>query len=203
MKGLPGSSSVSPEELATHRDVLLRFALLHLRDQPAAEDAVQDTLLAALDALDTFRGESSLQTWLVGILKRRLVDHFRRQQRQVDATEVGLDRSDADDAGLLTQLFDRSGKWVSAPRPWPDPYAAMEQAGFWQAFEECIRHLPARQARAFVLRELVGLEAAEICKELAINPSNYWVLLHRARLRLRDCLEQHWFSGQSPEGNAS
>ena len=184
-------------ELAEHRPVLLRYARLHLRDAAAAEDAVQDTLVAALQAATTFRGGSSLQTWLIAILRRKLIDQLRRGKREIAETDAGLDMAGGDDGGLLNRLFERSGHWAVAPAVWPDPDAALEQADFYAAFEECVRGLPERTAQAFVLREVSGLEAAEICKELAISTSNYWVLMHRARLRLRECLEICWFGSRS------
>lgn len=183
-------------ELAGHRPVLLRYARLHLRDAAAAEDAVQDTLLAALQSAAGFRGGSSLQTWLIAILRRKLIDQLRRGKREVAEADTGLNTGD-DDTGLLTRLFERNGHWAVPPAVWADPDGSLEQADFYAAFEECVQGLPERTAQAFVLREVSGFEAAEICKELAISTSNYWVLMHRARLRLRDCLEKRWFGSRS------
>lgn len=181
-------------ELAEHRPVLMRHARLHLRDAATAEDAVQETLVAALQSGDSFSGESSLQTWLIAILRRKLIDHLRRGRREVAAADAGLDTTDSDESGFINRLFEHNGHWATPPAAWTNPDAALEQAEFYAAFEECVRGLPERTAQAFVLREVGGLEAAEICKELAISASNYWVLMHRARLRLRECLQKRWFA---------
>ena len=181
-------------EIAGHRPVLLRYARLHLRDAAAAEDAVQETLVAALQSVAGFSGESALQTWLIAILRRKLIDHLRRGRREMAAADAGLDTADSDDGGVINRLFESNGHWATPPAAWSNPDAALEQAEFYAAFDECVRGLPERTAQAFVLREVSGLEAAEICKELAISTSNYWVLMHRARLRLRECLQKRWFA---------
>lgn len=184
-------------ELAEHRPVLMRYARLHLRDAAAAEDAVQETLVAALQSAESFSGESALQTWLIAILRRKLIDHMRRGRREVAAADAGLDTADSEESGFINRLFERNGHWAVPPAVWANPDAALEQADFYAAFEECVQGLPERTAQAFVLREVSGLEATEICKELAISTSNYWVLMHRARLRLRECLEKRWFGSRS------
>ncbi|MCC7258283.1 MAG: sigma-70 family RNA polymerase sigma factor [Gammaproteobacteria bacterium] len=189
------------EEIVSHREVLLRYARVHLRDAAAAEDAVQDTFLAALQARATFRGDSTLRTWLIGILRRKLVDRMRRAGTEVTQTDAGLDlTADPDESGLLARLFDQAGHWAAGPRTWADPQAALEQDGFWRAFEACVGALPPRAARVFVMRELVGLGPEEVCQECAISASNYWVIMHRARLRLRECLERCWFSPDETRG---
>jgi len=185
------SGAITEQELADCRPALLRYARLHLRDAAAAEDAVQDTLVAALQAATTFRGESALQTWLIGILRRKLIDQLRRRSATVSATEF----DSGDDPGLLERLFARDGHWAAPPQAWQQPDTAFEQADFYAAFAACVQSLPERTARTFVLREVDGLEAAEICKELGLSASNYWILMHRARLRLRECLEKRWFGG--------
>lgn len=182
------------QELADCRPALLRYARLHLRDASAAEDAVQDTLVAALQAAATFRGESALQTWLIGILRHKLIDQLRRRRHEIPGSEAGLDADEAADSGLLERLFERNGHWAAPPQAWQRPDAALEQADFYAAFEACVQGLPERTAQTFVLREVDGLDAAEICKELRLSPSNYWVMMHRARLRLRECLEKRWFA---------
>ena len=183
--------------LAEHRPVLLRYARLHLRDAAAAEDAVQETLVAALQSAGSFGGNSSLQTWLIAILRRKLIDHLRRGRREIAAADAGLETPDSDESGLVNRLFERDGHWATPPGVWSNPDAALEQAEFYAAFDECVRGLPERTAQVFVLREVDGLEAAEICKELAISTSNYWVLMHRARLRLRECLQKRWFGAHT------
>ena len=167
------------------RAYLMRYATLQLRDAAAAEDAVQKTLLAALAGERGFAGRSNLRTWLTGILKHKIVDAVRRMSRE---TAVGAD--DEFDA-----LFDERGHWVEMPRAWTDPDASLEQKEFFAVLEDCLARLPAKTSQAFMLREHMGLETTDICKELSVTPTHVWVLLHRARLALRTCLETNWFAG--------
>ena len=174
------------DRVQDERPYLLRYASLQLRDAAAAEDAVQEALLAALKGEASFAGRSNLRTWLTGILKHKIVDAIRRTgtqtAREVPLPEEGLDA-----------LFDQSGHWLSPPQAWPDPDAALESSQFYAVLEECLERLPAKTARAFMLREHLGLETPEICKELAVTSTHCWVLLHRARLALRECLQMNWF----------
>jgi RNA polymerase sigma-70 factor, ECF subfamily len=165
------------------RPYLLRYASLQLRDPHAAEDAVQETLLAALAGEASFQGRANLRTWLTGILKHKIIDAIRRLSRDATAT-------DPDD---LDSLFAQDGHWVDAPGAWANPDAALEQQGFFAALETCLQRLPQKTAQAFMMREHLGLETGEICKELAITPTHCWVLLYRARMALRECLEKEWF----------
>lgn len=167
------------------RDYLLRYASLQLRDAHAAEDAVQETLVAALAGEAGFEGRANLRTWLTGILKHKIIDAIRRLSR--DATTVSAD------ADELDALFAGDGHWVDAPAAWADPDAALEQKRFFAALEMCLERLPQKIAQAFMMREHLGLETGEICKELAITPTHCWVLLYRARMALRECLEKEWF----------
>ena len=178
----------TPAELAALRPALLRYARLQVRDPAVAEDLVQATLLAALQARDGFRGEASPLTWATGILKRKLVDHWRGVARE---TPLPGDDDDGD-AGLLDRLFAADGHWASPPRPWDDPEECLAQEGFLAVFEACLRGLAGQAGRVFALREVLELEPDEICKDLGLSKSNYWVLMHRARLRLRQCVEQGW-----------
>lgn len=170
------------------RPYLLRYATLQLRDAAAAEDAVQDALLAALAAEASFAGRSNLRTWLTGILKHKIVDTIRRQSRESPAREFEPDGESEFDA-----LFDGRGHWATAPDAWQQPEGALGQKQFLAALDACLRALPERTAQAFMMREHLGLETAEICKELGITTTHCWVMLHRARMALRLCLEINWF----------
>ena len=186
-------------ELNALRPDLLRFARLQLRDAGAAEDAVQETMLAALLGSQRFESRSSYKTWLIAILRNKIIDIIRGQSREVAATSLA---DDADGDDLLTEsLFDRRGHWQPEARPgrWADPEASFEQQQFWRVFEACLDHLPERTARVFMMREVLGFETDEICKEAGISSSNCWVVLHRARLGLRTCLETKWFAGAGAE----
>ena len=161
----------------------MRFASLELRNREAAEDAVQETLLAALAAEKSFAGRSNLRTWLTGILKHKIVDALRRSTRErPPEAELSTDDLDA--------LFDASGHWREPPQPWPEQ--ALEQKAFIEALQKCLAALPERTGQVFLMREHLGFETGDICKELAITPTHCWVLLYRARMALRQCLEKSW-----------
>jgi RNA polymerase sigma-70 factor (ECF subfamily) len=172
------------------RAYLLRYATLQLRDSAAAEDAVQETLLAALAGEASFGGRSNLRTWLTGILKHKIVDAVRRMSR-----ETALGGGGDDDTSGFDALFDERGHWLEMPAAWPDPDASLTRKEFFRVLEDCLGKLPAKTSRAFMMREHMGFETDEICKELAVTPTHVWVLLHRARLALRSCLEMNWFAG--------
>jgi RNA polymerase sigma-70 factor (ECF subfamily) len=182
-------------EMTALRPDLLRFARLQLRDAGAAEDAVQETMLAALTGSHSFESRASYKTWLISILRNKIIDTIRRQSREVSASSLADD--EAGDDVLNDTLFDRRAHWTDAAKPgrWADPEASFEQQQFWKVFEACLDHLPAKTARVFMMREFLGFETDEICKEAGISASNCWVVLHRARLRLRTCLETNWFAG--------
>ena len=185
MRNLPPSSEA--RELQEHRPHLLRFALLQLRDTSAAEDAVQETLLAALQA--PFDGRSSVRTWLIGILKHKIVDHLRRQVREAPFADPA-ELSTAD----LEALFAEDGHYATQPGDWHDPDQALQQQRFFEALERCLQALPRTTSRAFMMREILGMDTAEICKELDVSATNCGVLLYRARMALRACIEKTWFS---------
>lgn len=178
-----------------HRTDLVRFAALSLRDEALAEDVVQEAMMAALRSLEGFGGRSSLKTWLYAIVKRKVLDALRARRRETPLSQLHDDNDSGDD-DMLDRLFDERGHWHADHRPqrWTDPDESLEQEQFWAVFEICVRDLPVRPGRVFAMRELLGLDTEEICKELAITASNCWVLLHRARLRLRACLEARWFA---------
>ncbi len=187
------------QQVEALRPQLLRYARSQLRNEAWAEDAVSDTLLAALEKPQGFAGASALKTWLVGILKHKLIDQLRRHAREATV----LDRDDGEDLDAL--LFDDTGHWRDAPADWSvQPEALCGQAQFLAVLDACVEKLPPAQGRVFMMREWLELETDEICKELAITTTNLWVLLHRARLRLRDCLQAGWFDtvGRGAGGGA-
>jgi RNA polymerase sigma-70 factor (ECF subfamily) len=186
-------------EIEGHRPYLLRYALAQLRDAQLAEEAVQECLLAALESIGTFGGKSSLRTWLTSILRFKVVDLQRRAI--AERTHVEFDEgTGAEDESWLDDLFDASGHWRDAPQAWSNPEAALEQRRFWEAFEACLDRLPPMGSRVFFRREVLGEETELICKAEAITPSNCWVILHRARLGLRACLEKNWFGKEAALG---
>lgn len=177
------------KEIEQHRDYLLRYATMQLRDVGAAEDAVQDTLIAALEGISRFEGHSSVKTWLTGILKHKIIDHHRRQSRE----EALSNDADTSEAEAIDALFKRDGHWSQRPSVWEDPDRALENKRFLLALEKCTQGLPKKTARVFMMREVMDVSTEDICKELNITSTNCWVMLHRARLALRECLEMTWF----------
>ena len=181
------------DHVAGFRADLLRFARLQLRDDHLAEDAVQETLIAALSGIDDFAGRSALKTWVFSILRNKIIDAMRTRNRSVNVSAL------ADEDGGFEQTFDAlfkaNGHWapVNKPSAWEDPEEALRQRQFWDVFDACLNHLPANSGRVFMMREFLDFDVDEICAELAISSKNCYVILHRARHRLRGCLEQTWF----------
>ncbi len=189
---------LTEQTLSEQRPVLFRYALLQLRDSGLADDAVQEALLAALQSAAGFEGKASLRTWLIGILKHKIADHWRRSARE--AVAPAFDRTDEDDGEAeADDYFMSSGHWNGGPKAWADPETALKQQEFWTIYEFCQNNLPPKMAKVFMLRELVGLEADEVCREAGLSEANYWVTMHRARLRLRECLEIRWFNNTKQE----
>jgi RNA polymerase sigma-70 factor (ECF subfamily) len=167
-----------------------------LRDAALAEEAVQEALLAALEGLAGFGGRSSLRTWLTSILRYKVIDLQRRAAADRQRLETADYASGCEDESWLDDLFDETGHWRVAPAAWGDPEASLEQRRFWETFEKCLDALAPAAARVFFKREILGEETAAICKDEGITPSNCWVILHRARLGLRACLEKSWFANE-------
>lgn len=175
--------------LAEHGDALYRYALLRLGDKDAAEDCVQETLLAALNAYERFEGRAAERTWLIGILKNKIVDHIRKAVRMPEKTDLDASRE------FVSEQFNQRGLWDQWPARWgASPSAALEQQEFWDVLLACLQALPPRLLLAFSEREMEGRACDEICKLLNVTATNLWTLLHRARTRLRRCLEVNWFT---------
>lgn len=181
----------SPEIwLDDHGAALYKYSLLHTRDAHKAEEAVQETLLAALQARDRFSGGASTRTWLIGILKHKIIDMFRH-----DAREAQLD--EADDLADTDELqdadnFASNGRWQHKLVDWGNPEELLERGQFMLILQRCMEALPPRLARLFLLREVMEENTENICQELSITPTNLWTMLYRARLGLRECLDRNW-----------
>lgn len=178
--------------LANVRTDMVRFARLQLGDDDEVEDAVQEALAAALRNAAKFRGEAALKTWIIAILKNKIADILRqRRRRPLNSSALLSDDQD----GPLPPLFDQRGMWRDGSKPteWEDPEAGIHSRQFLSIFDTCLNRLPAQQGRVFMMREIVELESHEICVELGLSISNVHVILHRARLSLRACLQHHWF----------
>ncbi|MGD9590623.1 MAG: sigma-70 family RNA polymerase sigma factor [Pyrinomonadaceae bacterium] len=188
--GVPNPSSWVDE----HGDSLFRFAMVRLRDETLAQDLVQETLLSAIQSLDSYQGRSTERTWLTGILKHKIIDHYRKHKNQVQITDEETDLSG------VNKFFERpdawDGHWVIKLRPVDpeqSPDQAMERSEFWDMMNNCLSALPAKIANVFTLREVDGLTSEEICELLCLSPNNFWVIMHRARMQLRRCVEIKWF----------
>jgi len=182
------ASSLNPDEwLDQYGDILFRFALQRVRDKDVAEELVQETFLAAMRAKDRFKGQSSEKTWLFSILKHKIIDRYRR--RKHEASDINVE----DLAETTDAFFNDKGKWQIQPTKWSiNPSEALEQKEFMDAFYKCLSQMPQRLADAFVHREVDGLNTEEICKVMGITASNCWVMLYRARMLLRRCIEINW-----------
>jgi RNA polymerase sigma-70 factor (ECF subfamily) len=178
------------QELGGLRPTLLRIARLQLRNDAWAEDAVSETLISALEGAERFGGQSQLKTWLVGILKHKIIDHFRRCGREVSIEAA----TEAAQVETFDELFAPDGHRLHEPLDWGDPEAAYSRVQFFEILQMCVEELPATLGRVFMMREWLELETAQICKEAGISTTNCFVMLHRARTRLRECLEQRWFA---------
>jgi RNA polymerase sigma-70 factor (ECF subfamily) len=172
---------------------LLKFARIQLRHDAAVEDVVQETLVALLEHPERFAGQSSLKTYAIGILKHKIVDVLRRGKREVALHTEHDGEDNATDMAAFDALFDETGHFRETPPGWGDPNAAYEQKQFFEILELCIERLPAKIAQIFMMREWLGLETEEICQELDVSATNAWVMLYRARMRLRECLQLNWF----------
>ncbi|HEY2865460.1 MAG TPA: sigma-70 family RNA polymerase sigma factor [Pyrinomonadaceae bacterium] len=177
-----------------HGDYLFRYAVVRLRDEDVAEDCVQETLLSAIQSIDSYSGRSTERTWLTGILKYKIVDHFRRSAREQPLPGNGPGDGDFD------EFFQPDGRWKDhwqydlMPVDWAiSPEAAMEQTEFRSTFQRCLGKLPDRVAGVFALREMEGLDTVDVCEVLQLTSENFWVMMHRARMGLRRCMELNWF----------
>ncbi|MBT3784837.1 sigma-70 family RNA polymerase sigma factor [bacterium] len=170
-------------------DDLFRYAIRRVSNRTEAEDLVQETLIAALKAQEKFRSQSTPKTWLIGILKHKVMDYYRKKGRELNVQDV------EEVCQVSDKLFDRKGMFRSPGNDWGEnPEALFERKEFWGVLGECISNLPERLLPVFQLRMLQDRNTDDVCEELGITSNNMWVMLHRARLRLKTCLDAKWFS---------
>jgi RNA polymerase sigma-70 factor (TIGR02943 family) len=187
-------------DVAAHRTYLLKFARLQLRNESWAEDAVSETLLAALAKPQSFSGKAQLRTWLVGVLKHKVVDGLRANLREPNIADMRGSGHDDDmsEGDLIDALgFQQDGHYQDAPADWGNPDRDLSQRQFMAVMDACLAKLPVVQGRLFLMREWLELDVEEVCKTLNITSTNLYVQLHRARLKLRECLQLNWFGQQS------
>lgn len=197
----PEHHSLTPEFIEAVRHQMLAFARSQLDDYHLAEDVVQDALMSALQYGNQFKGNAAFKSWVFAILKNKIVDKIRKDSKYATLSSLHNANEFCDDS-LMDILFDEAGSWHPECKPkqfddsWCDAEAQVHSEGFWQVLQACLTNLPSDQARAFLMKEYIELETEEICNTLQISSSNYYVLMHRARLGLQTCLSIKWFSNQ-------
>ena len=176
--------------LDEHGEMLYSFALFRVRNPVVAEDLVQDTLLTALTARKRFLGNSSERTWLIGILKHKILDYVRQSAKlSLISTQEGDGEAEFEDN------FDAAGKWKTAPRSWAEPSRQLELEELQQVMMACVNGLPEGQRTLFVLREIDGFDTESLMSTLGISTkNNLFVMMSRARERLRQCMQTNWFA---------
>jgi len=189
-----GAATVAPTDpeswVDDHGAVLYRYALERVRKPDIAQDLVQETFLAAVRTKDRFRGGSTVRSWLCGILKHKICDYYRKRGRETSFTDLEFLSDEC------AEKFVPEGYWVhmNGPKEWkPEADEVMHRDEFWKTMRECLAKLPERVATVFMMREMDEVESKEICATLSISESNLWVMLHRARMALRECLATNWF----------
>ncbi|MEH0020515.1 MAG: sigma-70 family RNA polymerase sigma factor [Desulfobacter sp.] len=183
----PHQLSPSHTWVDTHGDYLYTMALYRVRDEEIAQDLVQETFMAALNARKNFKGQATEKTWLTSILKHKILDWLRKKYRESVVLRVPADQENPVD------WFDRKGQWKNGPTPWSDnPEQLLEQKSFLNMVLQCLETLPKKQARVLSLRTLDNESTEHICKVMNITPTNCWVILHRARSLMRKCIQARW-----------
>jgi len=181
--------TLSPNDwISNYADLLYAYAKPRVNDAQVAEDLVQETFLSAWKAKDGFKGEASEKSWLFTILKNKIIDHYRKKAKDIVHTGAESDASDL--------FFDQQEHWTKTDQPlsWTAPSDNINQKEFYTVFEKCKQKLQQVQQSVFVMKYMDDMDADEICKALGITASNYWVLIHRAKLGLRACLEKNWIN---------
>jgi len=194
-RGAVAAAATDPERwVDEHGDVLYRYALERVRKPDVAQDLVQETFFAAMRGYEKFAGQSSVRSWLCGILKHKLCDYYRKRGRETSFTDLEFL------ADECAEKFVPEGYWVhvNGPREWkPEADEVMHRDEFWKVMRDCLAKLPERVATVFMMREMDEVGSKEICATLSISDSNLWVMLYRARMALRECLAINWF--ENPE----
>lgn len=186
-------NTLNPKEwTSVYADELFGYAMGKTSNVALAEDLVQDTFLGALKSQKNFKGDSTERTWLFTILKFKIADHYRKASTK---NEISNSKFGNDDSSFIDNHFDEDGDWKSnvQPKEWGanDPNS-IENKELGITLKACIDKLPENQKRLILLKLVEEEETATICKELNITPTNYWVIIHRAKLQLRDCLDKNW-----------
>jgi RNA polymerase sigma-70 factor (ECF subfamily) len=176
-----------------YSDKMYSWALYKTSSKEIAEDLVQETFIVAFQSFDKFEEKSNPKTWLFGILNHKIADHFRKVYRQPVVNES--DRNPEAGNDFLDTFFDADGSWLKdqRPQPWSEDVHLLDNTEFVKTLQACMNELPSSWFAAINLKYLEEKKGEQICQELQITPTNFWQILHRAKLQLRKCLEVHWF----------
>lgn len=174
---------------------MLAFAQQQIGNPAVAEDCVQEAFLSAIKNQQAFKGQAAFKTWVFVILKNKIVDYFRQENKEREFFNKDIEYDEQQ------TLFNPRGHWLKEQRPsrWCDTSELTLNEDFWCVFNACLEHLPAEQSRIFMMREFIGLTSAEICDHLTITESKLYVVLYRARLKLRHCIDKRWFQKENCE----
>ncbi len=169
-------------------DFLFNYAWIRVGSKEMAEDLVQDTFVAAWQAKDSFRGDSTELTWLTSILKRKVIDHYRKKSTHKEISASQFTQPFQDEDGMQEH-------WIMerAPKDWGKEFQyPLREEEFQNMIELCLSKLPEKWRSVFVLKVMEEIDSDEVCKELGCSASNLWVILHRTRIKLRECIENKW-----------
>jgi RNA polymerase sigma-70 factor (TIGR02943 family) len=187
------AANLQPENWVNeHSDYLYSYTILRIFSKEDALDLIQDTFLSALKAKDSFKGESTERTWLTAILKRKIIDYYRKKAGQKESFTINTNEAE-DNAFEQTESGQGHWKKERAPKDWAFESNTLETDEFQAIFTNCLSLLPPAWAATFTLRSMEDYTTEEICKELNISSSNLWTTIHRAKLQLRECMEIKWF----------
>lgn len=175
--------------LDNYGSYLFKYAIHRVSDTQIAEDLVQETFLAGIKSKDNFKGKSTEKTWLTSILKFKIIDHYRKKNKEIPISKI------SENSDIENTLYNKKGRWNSAPTSWGDnPHKHIENNEFMAVLHQCITKLPKNLGLAFKMKMFEELDSSTICKELDITPNNLWVILHRSRLKLKECITHNWFN---------
>ena len=178
---------INPNKLNDlYSDYLFNYTISRVSDREIAQDLVQDTFLAGLKSMKNFKGEASERTWLISILKRKIIDYYRKINSNKGKAEVRINYNDSESEGdwleeRVADPFDKTAE------------DTLQNSELGDAIHNCLEKLPKKQADVFKMKTILGYETEVICNELNITASNLWVIIHRARTGMADCLKQNWF----------
>ena len=192
---LSNDTDVEPSKwIELYADYLFKYAVIRVHKKELAEDLVQDTFVSAIRSIKSFQHKSTERTWLTSILKNKILDHYKKRSTQ---RELNISENELEPSGHFKTEGIQKGRWNKDVRPenWDtDHETPVEKMEFYTTLTNCIGGLPDQWATVFSLKNLEDLSAGEICKEVGISSSNYWVIMHRAKLMLRECMGKNWFS---------